>query len=142
MVDTRPLNEGLQTLAALSPYVRCVHTPLTGAAATMREATRVILGTLATISSLNATGSVFLHLQNLIVVNDLNTFSSSQYHIRSICSPFKWIDACACGNRYGGCCCIGTTPFFMQFISTLSLHITLNGGSLNAIFVSCPVATF
>ena len=48
VVDTRPLNEGLQTLAALSPYVRCVHTPLTGAAATMREATRVILGTSAT----------------------------------------------------------------------------------------------
>jgi translation initiation factor eIF-2B subunit delta len=36
VVDTRPLNEGLQTLAALSPYVRCVHTQLAGAATTMR----------------------------------------------------------------------------------------------------------
>ena len=111
MVDTRPLNEGLQTLAALSPYVRCVHTPLTGAAATMREATRVILGTPATVSSLSTTDFVFLHLQYLVVVKDLNAFSSSQHHIRSICSPFEWIDACACGNCYGGCCCIGTTSF-------------------------------
>lgn len=44
VVDSRPLNDGLETLAALSPYVRCVHTPLSGAAVTMREATRVILG--------------------------------------------------------------------------------------------------
>ena len=44
VVDTRPLNEGLQTLAAMSPYMRCVHTPLSGAAVVMREATRVILG--------------------------------------------------------------------------------------------------
>ena len=51
VVDTRPLNEGLKTLAALSPHVRCVHTPLTGAAVTMREATRVILGASALLSN-------------------------------------------------------------------------------------------
>lgn len=73
-MDTRPLNEGLQTLAALSPYVRCVHTPLTGAAATMREATRVILGTPVTVSSISATDFVFIHLQYLVVMKDLTRF--------------------------------------------------------------------
>ena len=60
VVDTRPLNEGLQTLAALSPYVRCVHTPLAGAAATMREATRVILGTDSYTFSASDTNITFI----------------------------------------------------------------------------------
>ena len=54
VVDTRPLNEGLETLAALSMHVSCVYTPLTGAASVMREVTRVVLGA----SSLLSNGSM------------------------------------------------------------------------------------
>ena len=51
VVDTRPLNEGLKTLSSLSSTVRCIYTPLSGAAAAMRNATRVILGASALFSN-------------------------------------------------------------------------------------------
>ena len=51
VVDTRPLNEGLKTLRALSSFVDCVYTPLSGAATVMNEATRVILGSSAMLSN-------------------------------------------------------------------------------------------
>ena len=54
VVDTRPLHEGLETVAALSRHVRCVYTPLAGAASVMREVTRVVLGA----SSLLSNGSM------------------------------------------------------------------------------------
>ena len=54
VVDTRPLHEGLATVAALSRHVRCVYTPLAGAASVMREVTRVVLGA----SSLLSNGSM------------------------------------------------------------------------------------
>ena len=54
VVDTRPLNEGMETLKVLSPHVRCVYTPLAGAASVMREVTRVVLGA----SSLLSNGSM------------------------------------------------------------------------------------
>lgn len=44
VVDTRPLNEGLRTLADLSNVVHCVYSPLSGAASAMTDVTRVILG--------------------------------------------------------------------------------------------------
>jgi translation initiation factor eIF-2B subunit delta len=44
VVDTRPLNDGLQTLLSLSPKIECVYTSLSGAASCMKQATRVILG--------------------------------------------------------------------------------------------------
>ncbi len=43
VVDSRPLCEGLRTLAALSSSVHCVYSPLSGAASAMCEATRVLL---------------------------------------------------------------------------------------------------
>lgn len=51
VVDARPLNDGLATLAALSPLVQCVYTPLAGAAAAMRGVTRVLLGASALLSN-------------------------------------------------------------------------------------------
>jgi translation initiation factor eIF-2B subunit delta len=51
VVDSRPLNDGLRTLRACSPYMDCVYTPLSGAAKVMGEATRVILGASAMLSN-------------------------------------------------------------------------------------------
>jgi translation initiation factor 2B subunit (eIF-2B alpha/beta/delta family) len=44
VADTRPLCEGLRTLAAVSNVVHCVYSPLSGAAAAMSDVTRVLLG--------------------------------------------------------------------------------------------------
>ena len=54
VIDTRPLNEGLATLHAMSEVVKCTYTPLSGAAAVMKKASRVILGA----SSLLSNGSM------------------------------------------------------------------------------------
>ncbi len=44
VVDTRPLSEGLHTLRAVAPHVRCTYVPLSGASYAMRDVKRVILG--------------------------------------------------------------------------------------------------
>ena len=54
VVDSRPLKEALKTVSALSMHVPCTYTPLSCAAASMKEATKVILGA----SALLANGSV------------------------------------------------------------------------------------
>mmetsp|Transcript_4327 Transcript_4327/g.7095 ORF Transcript_4327/g.7095 Transcript_4327/m.7095 type:complete len:532 (+) Transcript_4327:77-1672(+) len=56
IIDARPLNEGLATLSALSTHVNCVYSPLSGAAAAMKDqqVTRVLLGA----SSLQSNGSM------------------------------------------------------------------------------------
>ena len=51
IIDSRPLKSGLKTLKTLSEKVSCVYTPLSGAAAAMREATRVIIGATALLSN-------------------------------------------------------------------------------------------
>ncbi len=63
IVDSRPLNNGLKTLATLSSKVHCVYTPLCGAAAAMRETTRVLLGASALLSNgaiLGAAGTAMI----------------------------------------------------------------------------------
>ena len=54
VVDTRPLNEGIQTLKVLSPYMKCIYTPLNGCMSVMKHSTRVLLGA----SSLLSNGSM------------------------------------------------------------------------------------
>ncbi|KAJ1434672.1 hypothetical protein B484DRAFT_417378 [Ochromonadaceae sp. CCMP2298] len=56
VIDSRPLNEGLATLTALSHKVHCVYSPLSGAAAAMKDqqVTHVLLGA----SSLQCNGTM------------------------------------------------------------------------------------
>jgi translation initiation factor eIF-2B subunit delta len=65
VVDARPLREGLKTVAALSPYVTCIYTPLGSAATAMKEATKVILGASALLSN----GSVFAPVGTAMVAS-------------------------------------------------------------------------
>lgn len=51
VVDSRPLNEGLQTVAALSNVVPCVYTPLSGAAYALKDVSKVILGASCLLSN-------------------------------------------------------------------------------------------
>lgn len=51
VVDTRPLNEGLETLSALSSVTQCIYCPLSGAAVAMKDATKVILGASCLLSN-------------------------------------------------------------------------------------------
>lgn len=51
VVDTRPLYEGLETLAAVSSNVSCVYCPLSGAAFALKDVTKVILGASCLLSN-------------------------------------------------------------------------------------------
>ena len=51
VVDARPQMAGLQTLKILSRSIHCTYTPLSGAAAAMRNVSRVILGASALLSN-------------------------------------------------------------------------------------------
>eukprot|EP01038_Epipyxis_sp_PR26KG_P008140 gene8140-11019_t len=51
VIDTRPLNEGLVTLTSLSHTIQCVYSPLSGAAAAMKDVTRVVLGASCLLSN-------------------------------------------------------------------------------------------
>ena len=51
VVDSRPLNNGLATLRVMSNYMPCIYTTLSGVAAVMKEATRVLLGASALFSN-------------------------------------------------------------------------------------------
>lgn len=51
VVDTRTSNAGLQTLCNLSENIKCTYTPLSGAAAVMKDVSRVILGASALLSN-------------------------------------------------------------------------------------------
>jgi translation initiation factor eIF-2B subunit delta len=51
VVDVRPLREAVKTIAALSPHVSCMYTPLSCAATVMKEATKVIMGASALLSN-------------------------------------------------------------------------------------------
>lgn len=51
VVDTRPLNEGLETLAALSEHVKCTYCPLSGAAFALKDVTKVLLGASCLLSN-------------------------------------------------------------------------------------------
>jgi len=55
VVDSLPHHEGLRTLSVLSPHVKCVYSPLAGAAKCMNDATKVLLGASALLSN----GTVF-----------------------------------------------------------------------------------
>ena len=44
VIDSLPLQEGVRSLAALSPYIKCTYSPLAGASRAMTEASRVLLG--------------------------------------------------------------------------------------------------
>mmetsp|Transcript_8740 Transcript_8740/g.12127 ORF Transcript_8740/g.12127 Transcript_8740/m.12127 type:complete len:507 (+) Transcript_8740:26-1546(+) len=51
VIDARPLNDGLETLSSLSHYIHCVYCPLSGAAAVMKDATKVLLGASCLLSN-------------------------------------------------------------------------------------------
>lgn len=51
VIDTRPLQEGLATLSALSPLLPCVYAPLSGAAVAMTDVTKVLLGASCLLSN-------------------------------------------------------------------------------------------
>eukprot|EP01034_Spumella_vulgaris_P030861 gene30861-38143_t len=51
VVDTRPLQDGLLTIASLPENVRCVYVPLSGASHAMKTVTRVILGASSLMSN-------------------------------------------------------------------------------------------
>lgn len=51
IIDTRPLNEGLETLATLSKTIHCVYSPLSGAAVAMNGVTKVIFGASCLLSN-------------------------------------------------------------------------------------------
>ena len=51
VVDSRPLNEGLQTLSALSQVVRCTYSPLSGICVALHNVNKVILGTSCLLSN-------------------------------------------------------------------------------------------
>lgn len=51
VVDSRPLNEGLQTVATLSNVVPCVYTPLSGTAYALKDVSKVILGASCLLSN-------------------------------------------------------------------------------------------
>ena len=44
VIDSIPLQEGVRTLAALSPFIQCTYSPMAGASRAMKDATRVLLG--------------------------------------------------------------------------------------------------
>lgn len=51
VVDTRPLQDGLLTIASLPENVRCIYVPLSGASHAMKSVTRVILGASSLMSN-------------------------------------------------------------------------------------------
>lgn len=51
IIDTRPLNEGLDTLAALSKVTQCVYSPLSGTAVALKDVDKVILGASCLLSN-------------------------------------------------------------------------------------------
>ena len=51
IVDTRPLNDGVELLSAMSPYIKCTYTTLSGAATLMKDVTHVLLGASALLSN-------------------------------------------------------------------------------------------
>jgi translation initiation factor eIF-2B subunit delta len=51
VIDTRPLNEGLQTLASLSNSIHCVYSPLSATPVVLKDVTKVILGASCLLSN-------------------------------------------------------------------------------------------
>lgn len=51
VVDTRPLHEGLETLAAVTSCISCVYCPLSGAAFALKDVSKVILGASCLLSN-------------------------------------------------------------------------------------------
>lgn len=51
VVDTRPLNEGLKTVAAVSEHVNCTYCPLSGVAFALKDVTKVLLGASSLLSN-------------------------------------------------------------------------------------------
>jgi translation initiation factor eIF-2B subunit delta len=76
VVDTRPLNEGLKTLSCLSSTVRCIYTPLSGTAAAMRNATRVILGIYKIFDILKINTNIFLITKKIFIIGASALFSN------------------------------------------------------------------
>lgn len=85
VIDSRPLNEGLQTLSMLSHSVRCVYSPLSGAAAAMKDVTRVILGA----SSLLANGAMLASAGTAMVAA---LAKSRQIPVIVACESYKFSD--------------------------------------------------
>lgn len=51
VVDTRPLNDGLETLAGVSTFLNCTYCPLSAAAFALKDATKVLLGASSLLSN-------------------------------------------------------------------------------------------
>lgn len=83
IVDSRPLNNSLKTLRALSPHVVCAYTPLAGAAKLMNEATRVILGASAMLSN----GSMLADAGNAMIAS---LAKSKQIPVIALCESYKF----------------------------------------------------
>jgi translation initiation factor 2B subunit (eIF-2B alpha/beta/delta family) len=85
IVDTRPLHEGLQTLSTLSPYVKCVYCPLSGAALAMKEVKKVIVGA----SCLLSNGSMLATAGTALVAA---LAKSQQVPVLVVCETYKFSD--------------------------------------------------
>jgi translation initiation factor eIF-2B subunit delta len=83
IVDSRPQNDSLKTLRALSPFVDCVYTPLSGAANLAKEATRVILGASAMLSN----GSMLAAAGNAMVAS---LAKSKLIPVIAVCESYKF----------------------------------------------------
>lgn len=51
VIDTRPLHEGMETLAALSELIPCIYAPLSGTATILKDVNKVILGASCLLSN-------------------------------------------------------------------------------------------
>jgi len=83
VIDTRPLNDGMRTLRACSPYMSCVYTPLSGAAKVMGEATRVLLSASCMLSN----GSMFAPAGTAVVAS---LAKMKNVPVIAVCESYKF----------------------------------------------------
>ncbi|RYG67196.1 hypothetical protein EON64_08000, partial [archaeon] len=85
VVDARPLQEGRETLKALSSHVPCVYTPLSGAARSMQEATKVLLAA----SCLFSNGAMLAAAGSAMVAS---LAKARQIPVIVACESYKFVD--------------------------------------------------
>jgi translation initiation factor eIF-2B subunit delta len=85
VVDTRPLNEGLQTLAALSQCIKCIYSPLSGIAVALHNVNKVVLGA----SCLLSNGSMLAPAGTAMVAS---MATALQIPVLVACESYKFSD--------------------------------------------------
>ena len=85
VVDTRPLNEGLQTLSALSQVIRCIYSPLSGIAVALHDVNKVVLGA----SCLLSNGSMLAPAGTAMVAS---MATALQIPVLVACESYKFSD--------------------------------------------------